>query len=113
MAAGVSREEADEARRVRVGVTSQLKSILQPGTLIVLPTTPTPPPERGTPDGPAVAAYRTRTLQNTCLAGLAGLPQISVPIGEADGYPVGLSFIAWEGGDESLLDFAVGLSDLL
>ena len=113
MAAGVSRAEADEARRVRVGVTSQLKSILQPGTLIVLPTTPTPPPERGTPDGPALAAYRTRTLQNTCLAGLAGLPQISVPIGEADGYPVGLSFIAWEGGDESLLDFAVGLSDLL
>jgi amidase len=113
IAAGVSGAEADEARLIRRTAASHLKSILQPGTLMVLPTTPTLPPEHGIPDGPAVAEYRTRTLQNTCLAGLAGLPQISVPIGEADGCPVGLSLIAWEGGDESLLDFAVGLSDLL
>ncbi|MDJ0512349.1 MAG: amidase [Methyloceanibacter sp.] len=113
IASGVTPDDAEAARSVRQAVASHLKSILQPGTLIVLPTTPTTPPERGIPDGPAVANYRTRTLQNTCLAGLAGLPQISVPIGEADGCPVGLSLIAWEGGDESLLDFAVGLSDLL
>ncbi|ODR93566.1 hypothetical protein AUC70_11960 [Methyloceanibacter stevinii] len=113
IAAGISPEDAEDARRVRQTVAAHLKSILQPGTAIVLPTTPTQPPERNIPDGASFAEYRTRTLQNTCMAGLAGLPQISVPVGEAAGCPAGLSFIGWEGGDEALLDFAVGLSDLI
>jgi amidase len=113
IAAGISPEDAEGARQVRQTVASHLKTILQPGTAIVLPTTPTQPPERNIPDGASFAEYRTRTLQNTCLTGLAGLPQISVPVGEASGCPAGLSFIGWEGGDEALLDFAVGLSDLL
>lgn len=111
IAAGVRPEDAEDARQVRQTVTSHLKAILRPGTAIVLPTTPTQPPERNIPDGASFAEYRTRTLQNTCLAGLAGLPQVSIPVGEAAGCPAGLSFIGWEGGDEALLDFAVGLSD--
>lgn len=113
IAAGVTPEAAEDARTLRRVVTAHLKSILQPGTAIVLPTTPTQPPERDIPDGASFVEYRTVTLQNTCLAGLAGLPQVSVPVGEAAGCPAGLSFIGWEGGDESLLDLAVGLSDLL
>lgn len=113
IAAGIRPEDAEDARQVRQTVAAHLKSILQPGTAIVLPTTPTQPPERNIPDGASFAEYRTRTLQNTCLAGLGGLPQISVPVGEAAGCPAGLSFIGWEGGDEALLDFAVGLSDML
>jgi amidase len=53
------------------------------------------------------------TLRQTCLAGHAGLPQISIPAGVAAGCPVGLSFIAWPGGDEALLDFAVKLAPLM
>jgi amidase len=37
---------------------------------------------------------------------LAGLPQISIPAGTVAGCPAGLSFIAWAGGDEALLDLA-------
>ena len=113
IASGITPEDAEAARQVRQTVAAHLKSILQPGTAIVLPTTPTQPPERNIPDGASFVEYRTRTLQNTCMAGLAGLPQISVPVGEAAGCPAGLSFIGWEGGDEALLDFAVGLSDLI
>jgi amidase len=46
----------------------------------------------------------------TCISGLSGLPQISLPIGSLGGRPVGLSFIGWAGGDEALLDLAVKLS---
>ncbi|ODS00576.1 hypothetical protein AUC68_15150 [Methyloceanibacter methanicus] len=113
IASRITPEEAEDARGVRRTVESHLKTILQPGTAIVLPTTPTQPPERDIPDGASFVEFRTRTLQTTCLAGLAGLPQISVPVGEAAGCPAGLSFVGWVGGDESLLDFAVGLSDLL
>ena len=49
-------------------------------------------------------------MRLTCIAGLGGLPQISVPAGTVSGCPVGLSFIGWAGGDEALLDLAVAVS---
>ena len=38
---------------------------------------------------------------------IGGLPQVTLPVGSVAGCPVGLSFIAWHGGDETLLDLAV------
>ncbi len=109
IAARITFEEAEAARSVRAEVTQRLKGILQPGTAIVLPTTPTLPPKRDIPDGASFAEFRALTLQSTCLAGHAGLPQISIPAAVASGCPVGLSFIGWHGGDEALLDLAVKL----
>jgi amidase len=45
----------------------------------------------------------------TCIAGVSGLPQVTLPAGTVEGCPVGLSFIGWAGGDEALLDLAVTL----
>ncbi|MEZ5828474.1 MAG: amidase [Hyphomicrobiales bacterium] len=109
-ASRITFSEAEAARAVRADVVKRLTAIVQPGTLIVLPTTPTLPPERDIPDGASFVEFRTLTLQSTCLAGHAELPQISIPAGEAAGCPVGLSFIGWRGGDEALLDLAVCLS---
>jgi len=105
--------EVKATRKLREEITQRLKDILTPGTAIVLPTTPTLPPERDIPDGASFVEFRTRTLQSTCLAGHAGLPQISIPAGEASGLPTGLSFIGWEGSDEALLDLAVKLGPLV
>ncbi len=49
-------------------------------------------------------------MRLTCIAGVAGLPQVTIPIGTVAGCPVGLSFIGWAGGDEALLDLAVRLA---
>ncbi|HLA19972.1 MAG TPA: hypothetical protein VJZ74_00805, partial [Pseudolabrys sp.] len=54
--------------------------------------------------------FRVRTMRLTCTAGIAGLPQMNIPAGTLNGCPVGLSFIAWAGGDEALLDLACVLS---
>lgn len=110
MAAKVTFAEAEAARAVRAEISKRLHGIAQPGSLIVLPTTPTLPPERDIPDGASTAEFRALTLQSTCLAGHAGLPQISTPATEAAGCPIGLSFIGWKGGDEALLDLAVTLA---
>ncbi|MDP1908234.1 MAG: amidase family protein [Hyphomicrobium sp.] len=40
------------------------------------------------------------------MAGLAGLPAITLPIAMFDGCPLGLSVIAGPGEDEALLAFA-------
>jgi amidase len=113
MAAQVTAAEADAARALRTQIVEQLDALVAPGTLIVLPTTPTLPPERGIPDGNAFAAFRAKTLGYACLAGHAGLPQISIPAGETAGYPIGLSFIGWRGADEALLDLAVSIEPML
>jgi len=113
MAAAISFAEVEAARAVRAEISKRLHGIAQPGSVIVLPTTPTLLPERDTPDGASTAAFRALTLQSTCLAGHAGLPQISIPATEAAGCPIGLSFIGWTGGDEALLDLAVRIEPIL
>ena len=113
MAAAITFAEAEAAREVRAEIADRLRFMAQPGSVIVLPTTPTLPPERGIPDGASFAEFRTETLGFTCPAGHAGLPQISIPATAASGCPIGLSFIGWQGGDEALLDLAVRLEPLL
>ena len=49
-------------------------------------------------------------MRLTCIAGVGGLPQVRIPVGNVAGCPVGLSFIGWAGGDEALLDLAVALA---
>jgi amidase len=48
-------------------------------------------------------------MRLTCVAGMAGLPQVTLPVGTVSGCPVGLSFVGWSGSDEALLDLAVRL----
>jgi amidase len=112
MAAQITLAHAEAARRLRGEIAGRLHALVRPGTLIVLPTTPTLPPARDIADGASFAAFRNQTLGHTCLAGHAGLPQISIPAAEAAGCPIGLSFIGWKGGDEALLDLAVNLAPL-
>jgi amidase len=113
MASRVTAAEAEAARNRRAEISDKLRGLLSPGTVLVMPTTPTLPPLRDTPDGPRTAPFRALTLGSTCIAGHAGLPQISIPAETADGCPIGLSFIGWANGDEALLDLAVRLAPML
>src|SRR6478752_1932049 len=113
IASRVTRKEAKRGEDIRSEAKKRLHALAKPGTMIVMPTTPTLPPERDIPDGASTVEFRAMTLGSTCLAGHAGLPQISISAGLAAGCPVGLSFIGWEGGDEALLDLAVRLAPLL
>lgn len=107
-AASVTKEDAEIARASVTQVRAKLRAMLAPGTVICLPTVPCVAPRI---DAPAdfLETFRTRIMSLVCTAGIAGLPQITLPVGTSGGCPVGLSFIGWAGGDESLLDLAVGL----
>ena len=74
--------------------------------MLCLPTAPCIAPELPA-SGETLDAFRSRTMALTCTAGLAGLPQVSLPAGRGSGCPVGVSFVGWAGGDEALLDLAV------
>ena len=113
LAAAITPEEAEAAKAVRAQVHARLREMVQPGTVVALPTTPELPPNRDSSDGAPTAAFRKITLAATCLAGHACLPQVSIPAAETAGRPVGLSFMAWPGGDEALLDLAVRLAPII
>lgn len=76
----------------------------------VMPTSPTAPLRRDA-SGAQRGNFYQRTLALCALAGVAGLPQITLPLATlADGSPIGLSLIGAHGTDLPLLDLAVRLT---
>lgn len=94
----------DQAKRQQAEITTILRSILTDNGLLVIPTAASVAPEKKAP-AESVEDIRSMTMQLTCIAGLAGLPQITVPIFNKDGMALGLSFIANKNLDLSLLAF--------
>jgi amidase len=105
----VTAAQEQEARKVHEQARTHIRAVIPPGTVVALPTAPSIAPPVDTPaDG--LESFRVRVMRLTCIAGLGGLPQVSIPIGTVSGCPVGLSFIGWFGGDEALLDLAVAMA---
>jgi amidase len=107
--ATVSEADAAAARKIQAEARAQVRALLPPGTILALPTAPCIAPLIDTP-ADVLDSYRTRVMRLTCIAGVSGLPQVTLPAGTVDGCPVGLSFVGWTGGDEALLDLAVALA---
>jgi amidase len=108
-AASVRGDDAAVARAAQLNARAHLRLMIAPGTVLALPTAPTIAPLIDTP-AEELEPFRVRVLRLTSIAGLAGLPQVTIPIGTVQDCPVGLSFIGWEGGDEALLDFAASFA---
>jgi amidase len=99
-AARVTLAQRDEAEGIRRSFTKTVCNLLRDGTILCAPATPDVAPRRGRADIPEV---RLPLLRLTALAGLAGLPAISVPLWKWNNLPMGASFIAGPNRDEDLL----------
>lgn len=108
-AAAISASDATAARAVQQRAREHIRTVTRPGTVLALPTAPCIAPLIETPAA-ELESFRVRVMRLTCIAGVAGLPQVTIPIGTVAGCPVGLSFIGWAGGDEALLELAVRLA---
>lgn len=95
------RAEAGKRARFR----DELEDIIGDDGLLVLPTVPGAAPLASS-DAQAQQAYRERALRLLCLSGLSGLPQITVPLGEDEGAPFGISLIGPRGSDRALIAVA-------
>jgi amidase len=82
--------------------------MVQPGTVLVIPTSPGPAPLLAEPES-ALNDFRMRAFEMLCIAGLAGLPQLSVPSGKVDGGPVGLSLVGAPEEERALIALAAAL----
>ena len=107
-AASVTAEDAERERRFRATVSARLDELLD-GAILCLPTAPSMAPKRAAPIAEVEQDVRARALSLLCIAGLGGLPQLTMPLAEADGCPVGLSLVGPRGSDRMLLRLAAQL----
>jgi amidase len=101
--------EVAAAKPKREAVARHMDALLGDDALLCLPAAPGIAPRLKTP-GQELEPFRARAFVLLAIAGLARLPQISLPAGTIDGCPIGLSLIAPRGRDRGLLDFAAAQS---
>lgn len=110
MAAAVTPGEVARMQPVRHAVRKRLHDLLRDGLMLLLPTAPGPAPVLNW-DAALLDEFRYRVIALTCLAGHAGLPQLSLPVGEIEGAPVGLSLMAGPAEDAALLGAALAFEE--
>ncbi|WP_078543319.1 amidase [Litchfieldia alkalitelluris] len=93
----------------REKISEYMVQVLGEDGILVIPTAPGIAPIKNLPSD-ELEEYRSRAMKLTCIAGLAGLPQVTLPVGEYHGKPVGLSLIANRNKDLQLLQFVNELS---
>ncbi|MBP0491532.1 amidase [Roseomonas indoligenes] len=99
-------------RAFRQGFRQRLLGLLGGGAVLVYPTSPLPAPKLDASPEEQLWA-REVTIGVTAIAGLGGLPEVSIPAGRAEGAPVGLSLVAAPGQDRALLALAERLAERL
>jgi amidase len=104
----VRSEDVKRANARREEITRRLAQLLEGSTVLALPSAPgIAVPRNSAPE--VLDDLRIRALSLLCIAGLARLPQISLPLATLDNCPLGLSLIAARGNDTLLLELATRL----
>ena len=93
---------AAETRR-RDAFRAELTELLDADGVLVLPTVPGAAPLKDARFDD-LQAWRERALKLLCWSGLSGFPQITLPLGQIDGAPFGLSLLGPAGSDLHLID---------
>lgn len=104
-ASQVTDQASAAARATQAQIRAQVHKLLGTDGVMLLPSAASLAPLRNA--NPAdVDAVRLRTMAITCIAGLSGLPQISLPVRTEGGDMLGLSLMGPAGSDLALIQLA-------
>jgi amidase len=103
--ATITTAEVAAAQAVRDAARRRMDELLQHNAVMVLPTVPDIAPLLNTPPA-QLDDFRARAMSLLCIAGHAGLPQITLPLATLQGCPLGISLVAARGNDALLLALA-------
>jgi amidase len=101
----VTDEQVQAATTFRARLCEHLTDLLGTDGVLLMPTMPDVAPLRSTSES-ALEDYRNRAIRMLCIAGLAGFPQLSMPLAQREGAPLGLSLLGPAGSDRSLITLA-------
>ena len=93
------------AQAVRDAASRRMDELLKGNAVLVLPTVPDIAPLLNTPAA-ALDDFRARAMSLLCIAGHAGLPQVTMPLAMLNGCPIGISLVAARGNDALILELA-------
>jgi amidase len=102
----LDRTRINEWVALREHYSCRLNGALASGDLLCLPSAPSVAPLKGSKAYDRTSDYYYRTSALGTVAGVARLPQLSMPLCNADGAPIGLSLAAAQGFDRHLLNCA-------
>lgn len=100
--ASISAGEFEQAKNDRAEMRARLEEWIGGDGLLVLPTVPSCAPLKSDTEE-SLQAFREQALMLLCLSGNSGLPQITLPLAEVHGAPMGLSLIGPRGSDKRLI----------
>lgn len=101
----VTDEQVNGARAFRTKFRAQLAALLGTDGVLLMPTMPDIAPLRAAPES-SLEDYRNKAIRMLCVAGLSGFPQISMPLAQRDGAPLGISLLGPAGSDRALVALA-------
>ena len=105
----VTDEQFGRACDFRDRFTRQLSTLLGTDGVLVMPTMPDIAPLLSA-DESQLEDYRNAAILMLCIAGLAGFPQVSMPLASRLGAPLGLSVLGPGGSDRSLVALAARIA---
>jgi amidase len=103
--------EREAAKVFRVEVRARVDALLAGRAVLCFATMPILPPLRSA-SLVEMARSDGRIVDLTCIAGLSGLPQVSLPLAHLDGLPIGISLVGPRNSDRALLELARRLANL-
>jgi amidase len=107
-AASVTADEAASAKAQLDRLRQRIRDQLGDSTLMVAPTAPGMAPLLEASDA-EIEDFRQRAQRLTCIAGIGGLAELSIPLVHGLDAPMNLSLIGAPGTDLSLIRYAKGL----
>ena len=108
MARDTTDEKAKAAREHQAAIRRQVSDWLGADGVAVIPSAASVAPLR-TATAAEIDDVRARTFRITSIAGLCGLPQVSLPFSTPEGLPIGVSLLGPAGSDLALIRLATGL----
>jgi amidase len=93
----------------REDIARHMAELLCDDVVLVLPTMPGIAPLLNTPAA-QMDDFRAHAMSLLCIAGLARLPQISLPLATLNGCPLGVSLVTARNGDTLLLEAATRIA---
>jgi amidase len=108
----ITEEQKLQAVKIQLEFIDKIQHLFTQVDFLLIPTTPGGAPSLTLSDTDLVN-YRNQLMSMTCIAGLAGLPQLQIPLHALSTSPMGISILGPKYHDHQLLALATTLLDLM
>ena len=107
-ASQVTDEQVANNMKARAAFRAHLDGVLGHDGVIVLPTVPDVASLLSAPES-ELEVQRNLSMRLLCASGLSGCPQVTIPLLQKDGAPMGISLLGPRGSDKALCHLAADI----